>query len=282
MQRVAVEAMARAVTVWVSVVVLALWLVASTVATVGGLGLVGIGQRPRPCCPWIDTRRVGVAAACRRGGRELALGSVRPRHRRAAGLAGCRRRRSERAARGRGAGSSAPRQAAGQSGPRRCRAGAGLGPLAQFLQQGAAFGSSIGRAAAAGRGLVGRLGCDRCNTCRAELQHWAVATEEGIELPGLCTSLASALMADGFDRKLIEPLSSLFGTIMRAGLPGKLVAEGLRGRHSSAPRAKIVRIRDHPYAGCWTLLLPPGIGVRHDRDALCRSTAGIWPAGAEG
>ncbi len=75
MRRVAVEAMARAVTVWVSVVVLALWLVASTVATVGDWTWSALARALDPAVPgpipdaWALLQLAAAAAVSWRWGR---------------------------------------------------------------------------------------------------------------------------------------------------------------------------------------------------------------------
>ena len=87
MQRVAVEAMARAVTVWVSVVVLALWLVASTVATVGDWTWSALARALDPAVPgsipdmWALLQLAAAAAVSWRWrtGAQQALGSTRTR-----------------------------------------------------------------------------------------------------------------------------------------------------------------------------------------------------------
>ena len=220
MQRAAVEAMARVVTVWVSIVVLALWLVASTVATVGGWAWSELARALDPAVPgsipdaWALLQLAAAAAVSWRWGRS-GLATAVPLVVLAAD----------------GGNLSARLAAVVPVQPHLAKllanlilGGAALAPALILWRSSCCRMQCLGRRLAVPL-LLGGVSSVALAAIGANLQdglqHWAVATEEGIELL-VYAALASALMADGFDRKLIEPLSSLFGTIARVGLPGSL------------------------------------------------------------
>lgn len=220
MQRAAVEAMARALTVWVSIVLLALWLAASAVAAAGGRAWPESARALDPAGAgsiadmWALLQLAAAAAVSWRWGR-CGLATAVPLVLLAAD----------------GGDLSARFAVMAPAQPQLAKllanlalGGAALAPALALWRGSCSRARRLGRRLAAPL-LIGGISSVALDTAGAalqgELQHWAVASEEGIELL-VYAALASTLIADGLERKLVGPISSPFGTITRLVLPLKL------------------------------------------------------------